>query len=211
MCRHTLVTTHWCVCLTGRHVSFWFWPLPWKVFFPVEVAQQFRAHPYNFHRIPITFIFSSKFSNDIQPCFSFWPSVSWLKLGVFLFGQILLKFRAMSSGFDNLNSKNPGIKSSSYMITSKPFKGNSNYLAWSFSIVVQGAGVQVHLKKKAGELDGKTKTQWKKVDAQVCSILWQSIDFKLMFLLCPLQTCSIWEKACALSTNDGSRFYDVIF
>lgn len=47
-------------------------------------------------------------------------------------------------------------------------------------------------------MDEKTKTQL------------VIIDSKLMSLLCPFQTSSIWEKACALSTNVVSQFYDVI-
>lgn len=60
----------------------------------------------------------------------------------------------------------------------------------------QGAGVQVHFKKKASELDGKTKTQGKKVDAQVCSILWRSIAFKLMFLFCPCNMFNLGKGLC---------------
>ena len=57
----------------------------------------------------------------------------------------------------------------------------------------------------------KPKAQWKKVDAQLCSLLWHSIDSKLMPLLRPFQTCyTVWEKAHALYTNDISQFYDVI-
>lgn len=68
--------------------------------------------------------------NEIQPCFSFWPSIFCLKLGVFLFGQILLKFRATSSGFDNFNSKDTRIGSSSHMITFKTIHGIFKLCSW---------------------------------------------------------------------------------
>ena len=69
----------------------------------------------------------------------------------------------------------------------------------------------VDLKAKTNEEDAKDKTQWEKVDAQLCSLLWHSIDSKLMPLFCPFQKCyTVWEKARALYTNDISRFYDVI-
>ena len=50
-----------------------------------------------------------------------------------------------------------------------------------------------------------------KVDAQLCSLLWRSVDSKLMPLFRQFQTCYlVWEKARALYTNDISRYYDVI-
>uniref|UniRef100_M1B6A7 Integrase core domain containing protein n=1 Tax=Solanum tuberosum TaxID=4113 RepID=M1B6A7_SOLTU len=126
----------------------------------------------------------------------------------------------MSFGIDIFDSKNIG--SSSAMITTEPLMGSSNYLAWAFSIELwcKGQCVQDHLtnnacvveeKAKASEADDKAKTQWEKVDAQLCSLLWRSIDSKLMPLFLPSQTCySVWENARALFTNDISRFYDVI-
>ncbi|XP_019255303.1 PREDICTED: uncharacterized protein LOC109233908 [Nicotiana attenuata] len=99
------------------------------------------------------------------------------------------------------------------MITSEPLMGGLNYLAWASSVELwcKGQGVQDHLTKKASEGDEKAKTLWEKVDAQLCSILWCSIDSKLMPLFRPFQTCYlVWEKARNLYTNDISRFYDVI-
>ncbi|WMV17717.1 hypothetical protein MTR67_011102 [Solanum verrucosum] len=100
--------------------------------------------------------------------------------------------------------------------------GSSNYVAWASSVELwcKGQGVKDHLpniacvvdeKAKPSGEDAKAKAQWEKVDAQLCSLLWRSIDSKLMPLFCPFQTCySVWKKARALYTNDISRFYDVI-
>jgi len=68
-------------------------------------------------------------------------------------------------------------------------------------------GVQDHLKIKASVVDekakssaedAKSKEQWEKVDTQLCSLLWRSIDSKLMPLFRPFQTSYlVWEKARA--------------
>ncbi|XP_070006743.1 uncharacterized protein [Nicotiana sylvestris] len=91
--------------------------------------------------------------------------------------------------------------------------GGSNYLVWASSVELwcKGQGVQDHLIKQSSEGDEKAITLWAKIDAQLCSILWRSIDSKLMPLFCPLQTCYlVWAKARTLYANDISRFYDVI-
>ena len=90
---------------------------------------------------------------------------------------------------------------------------SSNYLAWACSIELwcRGQDVQDHLIKKVSEGDEKAKALWEKIDAQLCSILWRSIDPKLMLLFRLFQTCHlVWEKARTLYTNGISRFYDMI-
>lgn len=130
----------------------------------------------------------------------------------------------MSFGHDIFGSKNIGIGCSSPMITSEPLMGSSNYLARLSSIKLwcKGQGVQDHLTNKASGVDvdekaksrtkdAKAKEQWEKVDAQLCSLLWRSIDSKLMPLFRLFQTCYlVWEKTRALYINDISRFYDLI-
>lgn len=128
----------------------------------------------------------------------------------------------MSFGCDVFGSKNIGIGNSSPIITLELLLGSSNYLSWASSVELwcKGQGVHDHLtnktyvvdvKAKTSEEDAKVKAHWEKVDAQLCSLLWRSIDSKLMPLFRPFQTCyTVWEKACVLYTNDISRFYDVI-
>ena len=44
-----------------------------------------------------------------------------------------------------------------------------------------------------------TKVQWKKIDAQLCSVLWQSVDPKILLHLWAYKTCSkFWNQAKAL-------------
>ena len=119
----------------------------------------------------------------------------------------------MSLGFDAFGSRNMSSGNSSAIITSEPLMGGSNYLAWASSVELwcRGQGVQDHLIKQSREGDEKAIALWAKIDAQLCSILWRSIDSKLMPLFRPFQTCYlVWAKARTLYTNDISRFYDVI-
>lgn len=83
------------------------------------------------------------------------------------------------------------------------------YLASVSSIELwcKGQGVQYHLTQKSSEMDEKTKAQWEKVGAQLCSLLWQSVDSKVMPLFLPFHTrYKVWEKAHTLYTDDISRF-----
>ncbi|PHU09303.1 Endoribonuclease Dicer -like protein 3 [Capsicum chinense] len=70
---------------------------------------------------------------------------------------------------------------------------NQDIQAWGSSVELwcEGQGVQDHLTSKASVVDekgksstedAKAKEQWEKVDAQLCSLLRQSIDSKLMLL-----------------------------
>ena len=93
----------------------------------------------------------------------------------------------MSFGCDVFGSKNIGIGNSSPIITSELLLGSSNYLSWASSVELwcNGQGVHDHLtnktyvvdvKAKTSEEDAKVKEHWEKVDAQLCSLLWHSID-----------------------------------
>ena len=54
------------------------------------------------------------------------------------------------------------------------------------------------------------KVQWKKIDAQLCSVLWQSVDPKILLHLRAYKTCSkFWNQAKVLYTNDIQRLYKV--
>lgn len=100
-----------------------------------------------------------------------------------------------------------------HSITTEPLIGSANCLSWSSSVQpwCKGQGVKGHLVKHDKDVDEKDKGEWEKIDAQLCSLLWRSIDAKLMQLFRPFQTCLlVWEKAHWLYTNDISRFYNVI-
>ena len=54
------------------------------------------------------------------------------------------------------------------------------------------------------------KVHWKKIDAQLCSVLWQSVDPKILLHLRAYKTCSkFWNQAKALYMNDIQRLYKV--
>ena len=53
--------------------------------------------------------------------------------------------------------------------------------------------------------------QWKKIDAQLCSVLWQSVDPKILHHLRAYKTCfKFWTQTKRLYTNDIQRFYKVV-
>ena len=53
--------------------------------------------------------------------------------------------------------------------------------------------------------------QLKKIDSQLCNILWQSIDPKILHHLHAYKTCfKFWTQAKGLYTNDIQRFYKVV-
>lgn len=52
---------------------------------------------------------------------------------------------------------------------------------------------------------------WKRVDAKLCSLFWQSISQEVIPIFHPFQTCfSVWKEAKFLYTNDISQFYSVV-
>ena len=52
--------------------------------------------------------------------------------------------------------------------------------------------------------------QWKKIDAQLCSVLWQSVDPKILLHLRAYKTCSkFWNQEKVLYTNDIQHLYKV--
>ena len=52
---------------------------------------------------------------------------------------------------------------------------------------------------------------WIKTDAQLCSLLWHSLEPKLLTLFQSCKTCyKVWKKAKSLYTNDIQRIYKVV-
>ena len=104
-------------------------------------------------------------------------------------------------------TKNPIFTSvifGSPTITSEKLIGSENSLSWSASVELwfMGQGYEDHL--VTPDVD---KVQWKKIDAQLCSVLWQSVDPKILNHLC----FKFWTQATGLYTNDIQRFYKVVY
>ena len=53
--------------------------------------------------------------------------------------------------------------------------------------------------------------QWKKIDAQLCSVLWQFVDPKILHLRAYKTFFKFWTQAKGLYTNDIQRLYKVVF
>ena len=92
-------------------------------------------------------------------------------------------------------------------ITLEKLIGSENYLSWSASVE---QGYEDHLITPKDAISNVDKVQWKKIDAQLCSVLWQSVDQKILLHLWAYKTCSkFWNQAKVLYTNDIQRLYKV--
>ncbi|RVW95634.1 Retrovirus-related Pol polyprotein from transposon RE2 [Vitis vinifera] len=85
-----------------------------------------------------------------------------------------------------------------------------NYLSWSASMELwfMGQGYKDHLVTQEANIPKVDKVQWRKIDAQLCSVLWQSVDPKILLHLRAYKTCfKFWNQAKGLYTNDIQRLY----
>ena len=106
------------------------------------------------------------------------------------------------------------VISGSPTITSEKLIGSENYLSWSASVELwfMRQGYEDHLLTPEDAIPNVDKVQWKKIDAQLCSVLWQSVDPKILLHLWAYKTCSkFWNQAKVLYTNDIQRLYKVAF
>ena len=97
-------------------------------------------------------------------------------------------------------------------ITSEKLIGSENYLSWSASVELwfMGQGYEDHLITPEDAIPNVDKVQWKKIDAQLCSVLWQSVYPKILLHLQAYKTCSkFWNQAKVLHVNDIQRLYKV--
>ncbi|RVW88304.1 Retrovirus-related Pol polyprotein from transposon RE1 [Vitis vinifera] len=98
------------------------------------------------------------------------------------------------------------------MITSEKLVGSENYLSWSASVELwfMGQGYEDHLVTQKADIPEVDRVQWRKIDAQLCSVLWQSVDPKILLHLRAYKTCfKFWTQAKELYTNDIQRLYKV--
>ena len=95
-------------------------------------------------------------------------------------------------------------------ITSEKLISSENYLSWSASVELwfMGQGYEDHLITPEDVIPSVDKVHWKKIDAQLCSVLWQSVDPKILLHLRAYKTCSkFWNQAKVLYMNDIQRLY----
>ncbi|KAJ9683393.1 hypothetical protein PVL29_019116 [Vitis rotundifolia] len=104
------------------------------------------------------------------------------------------------------------VISGSPMITSEKLVGSDNYLSWSASVELwfMGQGYEDHLITQEADIPEVDRVQWRKIDAQLCSVLWQSVDPKILLHLRAYKTCfKFWTQAKGLYTNDIQHLYKV--
>ncbi|KAL6326198.1 hypothetical protein AAG906_001593 [Vitis piasezkii] len=74
-----------------------------------------------------------------------------------------------------------------------------------------GQGYEDHLVTQEADIPKVERVQWRKIDAQLCSVLWQSVDPKILLHLRAYKTCfKFWTQAKGLYTNDIQRLYKQI-
>ena len=74
-----------------------------------------------------------------------------------------------------------------------------------------GQGYEDHLVTQEADIPEVDKVQWRKIDAQLCSVLWQSVDPKILHHLRAYKTCfKFWNQAKGLYTNDIQHLYKVV-
>ncbi|RVW96584.1 hypothetical protein CK203_020287 [Vitis vinifera] len=87
-----------------------------------------------------------------------------------------------------------------------------NYRSWSASVELwfMGQGYEDHLVTQEADIPEVDRVQWRKIDAQLCSVLWQSVDPRILLHLQAYKTCfKFWTQAKGLYTNDIQRLYKV--
>ncbi|RVW49839.1 putative mitochondrial protein [Vitis vinifera] len=73
-----------------------------------------------------------------------------------------------------------------------------------------GQGYEDHLVTQEADIPKVDRVQWRKIDAQLCSVLWQSVDPKILLHLRAYKTCfKFWNQAKGLYTNDIQRLYKI--
>ncbi|RVW38614.1 Retrovirus-related Pol polyprotein from transposon RE2 [Vitis vinifera] len=83
-------------------------------------------------------------------------------------------------------------------------------LSASVELWFMGQGYEDHLVTQEADIPEVDRVQWRKIDAQLCSVLWQSVDPRILLHLQAYKTCfKFWTQAKGLYTNDIQRLYKV--
>jgi len=100
--------------------------------------------------------------------------------------------------------------SGSPCITSEKLNGQ-NYLSWSAAVEMWflGQGHHDHLEKDGSHIPSEKAEQWKQADFQLCALLWQSVEPRLLMSLRAFKTChSFWKRTQNIYANDIQHLYD---
>ena len=72
-----------------------------------------------------------------------------------------------------------------------------------------GQGYHDHLEKGVGAVPNDKKSEWEKLDFQLCAVLWQSVESDVLEILRSFKTCcSFWKKAQEIFANDIQSLFD---
>ncbi|XP_022642438.1 uncharacterized protein LOC106776001 isoform X3 [Vigna radiata var. radiata] len=86
-----------------------------------------------------------------------------------------------------------------------------NYFSWSSTVELWflGQGHHDHLEQDISMVPDEEKSQWQKLDFQLCAVLWQSVEQEVLDILRPYKTCfSFWKRAQDIFANDVQRLFD---
>ena len=79
-----------------------------------------------------------------------------------------------------------------------------NYLSWSASVELWflGQGHHDHLEKGVDVVPNDKRSEWEKLDYQLCVVLWKSVEPDVLKILRSFKTCSFWKKVREIFAND---------
>jgi len=96
-------------------------------------------------------------------------------------------------------------------ITSEKLDGQ-NYLSWSAAVEMWflGQGHHDHLEKDGSHVPQEKAEQWKQANFQLCALLWQFMEPRLLMSLRAFKTChSFWKRTQNIYANDIQCLYDL--
>jgi len=86
-----------------------------------------------------------------------------------------------------------------------------NYSSWSTSVELWflGQGYHDHLETELNSIPDANKSQWQKIDFQLCAVLWQSVEPSVFQMFRYYKTCfSFWKNAKNFFGNDIRCLFD---
>ena len=99
------------------------------------------------------------------------------------------------------------------MITLDKLTGSENYQSWADLVDLRfiGNGCEDHFTTVDTSIPEDQRAHWRKTDALLCNILWQSIDAKTLYNIGAYKTCyTLWNQVKKLYANDFQLLYRVI-
>ncbi|RZB80784.1 hypothetical protein D0Y65_030482 [Glycine soja] len=115
-----------------------------------------------------------------------------------------------ASGQQNLKSYLCPFVQTTTSISKSPFHRPTHYprLPWSPSPKIVGLSSSF-LEQSSEKISEDKCEQWKKLDYQLCALLWQSVEPTILTNFIAFKTCySFWKKAKSVFANEIQQSYD---